>query len=582
MEITVTTTDERTPVISLRDVSIRYSVNNQCIGKGICLDIYAGETVLLLGPSGCGKSTLLLAMSGLIPASLEADLRGQVLVGGKDSREFGPGQLATNVGIVFQDPDSQVITGSLLDEVCFGLENLLVPVDEIEPRALAALRRVGLIDSRDDALVSPTTLSGGGRQRLAIACALALDPPVLVLDEPTANLDPAASAEFYATIASLKDTSRAIILVEHQLDDALPLADRMVVLDAQGTISHDGPPAEVIGKYGRDLSDCGIWLPTVTAIALKLGFDAHPERLLPSDVDELVEALVVCQNTNAPIAVPCVPRAHILEENTAIDLTAVSVKVGGSIVLHDIDLQIKSGEFLAIAGINGAGKSTLARVIAGLLPRSSGLVTLAGTSIDELSSRQIGERIGYVFQNPEHQFLARCVRDELAYGLRVRHRPEHEINASVDRMLARFDLTRYAGVNPFLLSHGEKRRLSVATALITEPDILILDEPTFGQDQARAHEIIKIICELNTGGITTVVVSHDMQLVAEYADRVALLSQGRIVQVGTTSDILRDTKLIERAGLRLPPWRRIARDLARQHPEWEAVFRSDQIRRIAS
>ncbi|MEE2878716.1 MAG: ABC transporter ATP-binding protein, partial [Pseudomonadota bacterium] len=270
----------------------------------------------------------------------------------------------------------------------------------------------------------------------------------------------------------------------------------------------------------------------------------------------------------------------LAQQDVAIDVHAASVQLGGVPVLHGVDLQIRSGEFLAIAGVNGAGKSTLTRAIAGLVPLSSGSIALAGIPLNTLDIRQVGDRVGYVFQNPEHQFLAHNVRDELAYGLRVRRHPKREIDDSVDRMLGRFDLARYANVNPFLLSHGEKRRLSVATALITEPEILILDEPTFGQDQARAHEIINMICELNAEGITIIMITHDLQLIADYADRVALLSQGHLLKLGGTGEILCDTELIERAGLRPPPVRRIALALAQEKPEWHAVYRTGQIREI--
>ncbi|WP_425645339.1 ABC transporter ATP-binding protein [Agrobacterium leguminum] len=580
----VTTADKTRPVISLKDVSIRYDTGERWIGDRINLNIDPGETVLLLGPSGCGKSTVMLALAGLIPTSLEADLRGQVLCGDINTRHVDAGQLAAKVGIVFQDPDAQVVTGSLLDEVCFGLENLLVLVDEIETRALAALRRMGLADSREEALRAPTELSGGGRQRLAIACALALDPPVLVLDEPTANLDSVASAEFYAALATLKDASRAIVMVEHELDDALPLADRVVVLDGNGTVIHDGTPAEVLGRHARDLSERGIWLPTATGVALRLGLDADPDRVLPLTVSELAQALDGVETPESTIvSTTDRGRSHdqvIAQQDVAIDVHAASVRLGGVTVLHGVDLRIRSGEFLAIAGVNGAGKSTLTRAIAGLVPLSSGSIALAGTPITALDIRQVGDRIGYVFQNPEHQFLARTVRDELAYGLRVRRRCKHEIDDRVDRMLGRFDLARYADVNPFLLSHGEKRRLSVATALITEPTILILDEPTFGQDQGRAREIVSMICELHAAGITIIMITHDLQLLADHAHRVALFSHGHLLKVGGTGEILCDTGLIERAGLRPPPVRRIALALAQEKPEWHTVYRTGQIREI--
>ncbi|RMB82394.1 ABC transporter ATP-binding protein [Streptomyces shenzhenensis] len=539
--------------------------------------------ILLLGPSGCGKSTLLLALSGLIPASIDAELRGTILCAGIDTQTVKAGQLATHVGVVLQDPDAQVVTGTLLDEVCFGLENLLAPTEDIEPRALAALRQVGLAETREQALRPPTELSGGGRQRLAIACALALDPSVLLLDEPTANLDPAASAEFYSTLAALSGRSRTVVLIEHELDDALELADRVVVLSRTGTVTHDGTPAEVFGQHGRELLERGVWLPIATQMALRLGLDSDPNRALPLTAAELDSIL-----DETP------PQLHVVERDrpqgglddaTAaihINVSGARVALGGAEVLHGIDLSIAVGEFLAIAGVNGAGKSTLTRAIAGLVPLRSGTIDLDGIPVADMHAHRLGEQVGYVFQNPEHQFLARTVREEIGYGLRVRSRPDAEITERVEAMLDRFDLRRYADLNPFLLSHGEKRRLSVATALITEPRILILDEPTFGQDHERATEIIRVVDELGATGITILMVTHDMQLIADHAHRIVVLADGALLREGPTADVLRDEALIERAGLRMPPVHRIARRLAQRRPEWSAVYRSEQIEAISS
>ncbi|MGB4777934.1 ABC transporter ATP-binding protein [Microbacterium sp.] len=572
------------PVLSLRGVSIRYDTGEDWIGTGLDLDIRAGQTALLLGPSGCGKSTLLLAMSGLIPASADAELRGQVRCAGIDTANAHPGQLAAHVGMVFQDPDAQVVTGTLLDEVCFGLENLLVPVSEIEDRAIAALRRVGLATTREEVLRSPATLSGGGRQRLAIACALALEPQLLILDEPTANLDPAASAEFYATLATLKDPSRTLILVEHELDEALPLADRVIVLDRDGALLADGTPGEMFAERAAELRAHGVWLPTATEIAMRAGLDADAIPL-PLALPELADRLLGEPGFAAAVdtVVDTDPKRRPTQGpgETVARAQHATVTLGRRGVLDGVELEVRAGEFLAIAGVNGAGKSTLTRALAGLVPLSAGRIELEGTPLTSWDARQIGDRIGYVFQNPEHQFVTRTVRDELGYGLRVRGEDDTAIELAVDAMLARFDLAHYAEVNPFLLSHGEKRRLSVATALITEPRILILDEPTFGQDRARAREIIALVDELNAAGITIVMVTHDLQLIADHAHRLAVLADGHLLAVGGTAELLRDEVLLERAGLRQPPISRLARLLQERADEplagWDAVYRIDQL-----
>ncbi|MBY0690470.1 ATP-binding cassette domain-containing protein [Microbacterium marinilacus] len=558
-------------------MSVRYPARGSWVGDKVTIRAGAGERILLLGPSGCGKSTLLLALTGLIPASIDAEPRGTVECTGVDTRVVRAGQLAESVGVVFQDPDAQIVTATLLDEVCFGLENLLVPAELIEERALDALRHVGLADTRDEALRSPAELSGGNRQRLAIACALALNPAVLVLDEPTANLDPVAAAEFYQTLNALAGPERTIIMVEHDLDDALEVADRVIVLSLTGTVLHDGTPHEVIGVHARALLDLGIWLPTATRLALRLGLDTGPESVLPLSVAELAESAIdtagrlhVAERPASPMP-PDEPRSgvHVCVDHARVNL-------GKKTILGDISLDVHAGEFLAVAGVNGAGKSTLTRAIAGLIPLASGTVSLRGVSLTSLTARDLSAQIEYVFQNPEHQFLTPTVREELAYGLRVRGVGASEITDRVGEMLNRFDLHRYAAVNPFLLSHGEKRRLSVATALITQPQILILDEPTFGQDHERASEIIAHVDELNVSGITILMVTHDMQLIADHAHRVALLADGELLDVGPT-DLLGDDGLIRAAGLRTPPIHRIARALTAHDPAWQHIYRTTQV-----
>ncbi len=464
------------PYVRLSGVGVRYDTADAWIGDGVDLDVRDDETLLVLGPSGCGKSTLMLTIPGLVPHSAPAELRGTVTVHGEDTVDIAPGRLAAQIGMVFQDPDAQVITETLLDEVCFGLENLQTPVDDIEPRALDALARLGLAGSRAEALRSPQTLSGGGRQRLAIACALALRPRLLVLDEPTANLDPVATAEFYDTLRQVRDGGTGIVLVEHDLDDAIDLADRVVVFDQAGAIIHDGTPEEIIGRQARTLAELGVWLPAATEAALRLGLDTDDTRPLPLTIAELAERMREHPESVTSIATP---RREPPTEPAAALLTVdeLGVRIGQATLLEDITLTVRRGEFLAVAGANGAGKSTLLRAMTGLI-RSSGTVLLGTDPVRGLSARQISDRVGLVFQNPEHQFVTATVRDEVAYGITVRRIPEDEAWARVDALLDRFDLARYADVNPFLLSHGEKRRLSVATAPVTGPELLILVEPT--------------------------------------------------------------------------------------------------------
>lgn len=564
------------PLLELDAVRIRHEGTARATPDGVSLDIRAGEVVLVLGPSGCGKSTLALALDGLVPHAVAAELEGSVRVGGADTRERTVAELSEHVAMVFQDPDAQVVTGTLLDEVAFGPENRLVPAAEVLERAERALKLVGLWDRRGD---NPDVLSGGGRQRLAIACALALASPVLVLDEPTANLDPAGIDEVYAVLRELADDrDHAIVLIEHNLDAAVDLVDRVVVLDAAGRLVIDGAVRDVLQGRAGELLELGVWLPVSTLAAMRLrsaGVAIDPLPLTPSELAGALEATYVLP---APITTPATALAP--SAAPAITVRDVSVRRGGRrgpVVVHGVDLDVASGDFLAIVGTNGAGKTTLLQAIAGVAPRTGGLVDVLGMDPQRADARDRAQRIGFVFQNPEHQFVADTVAGELDTGLRFQGVPEAERHDEIERMLRRFDLVEYADRHPFLLSGGQKRRLSVGTALVAGAPVLALDEPTFGQDRARATELLDLLRTLNGEGTTVLVVTHDLQLVADYANRVAVMQDGRVVGTGTTDEVLAGP-LIEEAGLRHPPLARAMRSLVR-HPEWQTVTRMSQLPR---
>ncbi|MCX4470637.1 energy-coupling factor ABC transporter ATP-binding protein [Micromonospora sp. NBC_01655] len=443
--------------------------------RGVDLRVERGERVLLLGPSGAGKSTLLAALAGLLPED-SGEQEGTVEVDGVDPRKD-----RERVGIVFQDPDTQLVMARCGDDVAFGLENRGVPADQIWPRVDEALRRVGFPYGRD----RPTAaLSGGEQQRLALAGTLALRPGLLLLDEPTANLDPAGAALVRRAVADALDGDTTLILVEHRVAEALPLVDRVVVLEPGGGVRADGPPEAVFAAHGDALAAEGVWVPGRTVPPRHAG--AAPGSLLLS-ADR--------------VALP--PR------------------------LAPIDLAVRAGEALAVLGPNGAGKSTLALLLGGLLRPGSGRVTATG----ELAGRDartppyrwrapaLASRIGSVFQDPEHQFVTGTVFDELALGPRRTGRPETAVRATVDALLERLRLAALARANPYTLSGGEARRLSVATALATAPRLLICDEPTFGQDRRTWLELVDLFAELRDAGHGVVTVTHDPDFVAALADR---------------------------------------------------------------
>ncbi|GAA4480738.1 ABC transporter ATP-binding protein [Microbacterium panaciterrae] len=567
-----------TPLLSVRDLTITHRGASEPAVRKVSFDVHPGEVVLLLGPSGSGKSTLALALSGLIPHSLEAAVDGSVLVCGHEAATTPVAALSSMVSTVFQDPDAQIITGTVLDDAAFALENLRLPVPDILARSEAALRRMGLWERRDE---NPDRLSGGGKQRLAIAAALATAAPVLILDEPTANLDPQGTAEVHAALADLADPERAIILVEHDLDAALALATRAIVLDDNGRIAFDGPAARILRAHAEELVALGVRLPTAALAARRLNarlpeLSTEPLTPLPLMAEELRAALRARRADAAPFETPSIrapgagsdaattgstefhtmaaPDPIITAPDPIITARSLDVARRHTPILHAVDLDIAAASITAVIGPNGAGKTTLVQALAGVMPPPRGRVRVDGIDPATASPRALAAHLGFVFQNPEHQFIAHTVFEELAHGLRLRRTPPAEIAERVQAMLVRFGLTDKASTHPFLLSGGEKRRLSVGTALITRPRILVLDEPTFGQDLRRTEELLALFRELRTEGTTIVLVTHDLDLVVRHTTHAVLVEAGTIVAAGPTAELVRDGRIpLPAAYAAIPP-----------------------------
>ena len=459
--------------------------------SGVDLDIAPGERVLVLGPSGSGKSTLMGGLAGLLGGAEEGEATGTLTVDG-----VAPADARGRVGLLMQDPEAQVVLARVGDDVAFGMENLGVAREEIWPRVADSLNAVGL----DVPLHHSTTeLSGGQKQRLALASILAMGPGLLLLDEPTANLDPSGVAEVRAAVeAVVERTGATVVVVEHRVDVWASLVDRVIVV-ADGAIAADGPLREVLAQQGDALRERGIWLPG-DDVAAEVG--PAPEVAPASSED-------------APIA-------------RVTDLTIGYDKA--SPVRSGIDLTLERGVSTCIVGANGAGKSTFALTLAGLLPPLEGTVeveTSDGTRGDphEWSSKQLLGRMSMVFQEPEYQFLAATVAEELAIGPRAAGMSEEEIAPLVDEHLEALGLTKLARANPMTLSGGEKRRLSVATALISAPELLILDEPTFGQDRGTWLGLVRLLRAALERGVTLVSITHDPAFVAAMGQRVVDLGQ---------------------------------------------------------
>lgn len=433
--------------------------------------------MLLLGASGAGKSTLLQGTAGVLGGADEGEVAGHLLVDGEAPR-------AGRAGLVLQDPDSQVILARVGDDVAFGCENLGVPRDETWMRVAESLEAVGL----DVPLDHPTSaLSGGQKQRLALAGVLAMRPGLLLLDEPTANLDPAGVSEVREAVARVaQSTGSTVIIVEHRVAVWRDLVDRVIVLAERGGVLADGTPDEVLDRQGAALAAVGIWVP-----------DFEPTRIQPRRT----------------------PGAQV---SRAIDLSIARVR--GQVIREHIDLAVGRSSALAITGANGVGKSTLGLTLGGLLAAAGGVVDASALSSEpdpfRWKSRELLTRIGTVFQDPEHQFVTSTVRAELAVGPTVLGMPAAEVAARIEPLAARLRLEHLMAANPFTLSGGEKRRLSVATALATRPAMLVLDEPTFGQDSRTWVELVALLGELIDEGTAVVAVTHDANFVEAVADSV--------------------------------------------------------------
>ena len=459
--------------------------------SGVDLDIAPGERVLVLGPSGSGKSTLMGGLAGLLGGAEEGEATGTLTVDG-----VAPAEARGRVGLLMQDPEAQVVLARVGDDVAFGMENLGVAREEIWPRVENSLEAVGLSVPLDH---STTELSGGQKQRLALASILAMGPGLLLLDEPTANLDPSGVAEVRAAVeAVVERTGATVVVVEHRVDVWASLVDRVIVV-ADGAIAADGPLREVLAQQGDALRERGIWLP---------GDDVAAEVGPAPEV--------------APASSEATPIARVADLTIGYNQDAP--------VRSGIDLAIERGVSTCIVGANGAGKSTFALTLAGLLPPLEGTVeveTSDGARGDphEWSSKQLLGRMSMVFQEPEYQFLAATVAEELAIGPRAAGMSEEEIAPLVDEHLEALGLTKLARANPMTLSGGEKRRLSVATALISAPELLILDEPTFGQDRGTWLGLVRLLRAALERGVTLVSITHDPAFVAAMGQRIVDLGQ---------------------------------------------------------
>ena len=558
-------------VLEARDVSYRYPGAGAPALDGASLVVRRGEFVLLTGPSGCGKSTLLRCFLGLIPHLHGGDLGGQVVALGQNVAETLPHRLAPRIGMVFQNPEDQLVATTVEADVAFGPENLGLPRSEVAARVERALARVGVAHLRGR---SVHEISAGQQQRVALAAVLALEPEVLLLDEPTSQLDPRSARGLLAELRRLnRESGLTVVLAEHRLEMALPLADRLVVM-AEGRMVRDGPTRAVAGQDG--LAGLGVGVPRIVELFRSVPLVDEP----PLSVDEAAELVAgrvslrgpfsTCRegvSTSPPAPSPQAERGLGGEVSPAPLISVRSLRhvyPSGQEALRGVDLEVAPGEALALLGESGAGKTTLAKHLNGLLKPTSGQVLVDGLDAARAPVARLAAAVGYVFQNPLHQLFAESVEDELALGLRAQGWPREAIVGRVDELLAVFGLERYRRRHPLTLSEGERRRVALAATLAARPRVLVLDEPTVGQDQGEKVRLGRTIQALRAAGHAIVVITHDVEFAADHCSRFVVLAGGAILADGPKREVLERMEALTataleppqlvQLGTRLAPW----------------------------
>lgn len=545
--------------VEINHLSYRYPRATKPSLKDIHLKIEKGKFVVIMGATGAGKTTLSLCFNGLIPQLLEGDLIGEVSVGGYNTRENAVQSLANVIGLVMQDPETQIIGRTVEEDTAFGPRNVVTSIDEIQAsvdRALEIVRLKGYNHRFTE------TLSGGEKQRLAIAGVLAMGPEILVLDEPTAELDPVGKSEIYDTLDALRQTQDlTILLIEHSIDSLVYRADEVIILE-EGEVVWQGKPADVfrnvplLPQYGiRPIpvsllgwvfyqkgwilfEDIPLDLPSAERL-LRMIITRRGFRKAQNQVSFNQQRITISEVTRS--------------QNPIIRICNLDHRYGKDhMALQEINLMIEAGEFIALIGQNGAGKTTLAKHLNGLLKPTQGEVIVDGMNTKEFSTAQLSQVIGYVFQNPDHQIFSVSVEKEIAYGLKNAGFQAEEIQKRIDHVLAFTGLEPYREVHPFTLSKGERQALAVASILAMEPKILIIDEPTTGSDWRGVQTIMSMIRDLNDAGTTVLMISHDMELVAQFAKRVVVMKQGRIVLDGPPRDVFSHTEMLREAAI-VPP-----------------------------
>ncbi|MBF9016620.1 MULTISPECIES: ABC transporter ATP-binding protein [unclassified Oceanispirochaeta] len=543
-----------------QDVSYRYIEEDDPVLKNLNFSLQKGSFNILVGPGGSGKSTLCDLFNGRTPHLMGGKLDGKVLIEGKSTVDSEMKDLACKVGYVFQDPESMFATLSVEDEIAFGPENLLFEKERIQKSVDELLDITGIEEYRHNLVWN---LSGGQIQKLGLASVLAMEPRIIILDEPTANLDPTATRQVHELILKLKNEGITILLVTRELDDFVSEADQILVLH-DGNLIAQGEPYSLLLERGQEIESLGVWLPETVEIGLGLIKAGHSIPRIPITIDEILEELFRLKLVKEGTELSAPERTY-LSENGEILIQGEDIKYsyGNDLyALKGISLEIRKGEMLAIVGRNGAGKSTLAKLLIGLNKCREGKLVLFGKKSVKWKVPDLANHISLVFQNPEHQFLTDTVADEIDYSLQSQGIFDSEkLKEERDKILNLLELHKVQEAHPFSLSAGNKRRLGVATMLVGDPKVLIVDEPTYGQDREMTQTLMNIMCDIQKRGVSVVMISHDMRLVEEYADRVAVFSEGLKHFDGIPTELFKTPEILDKANLQQTLLNQILRKL---------------------
>lgn len=524
--------------------------------QGVSFSVPPGQSVAITGATGSGKTTLALLLAGLAPAMTGGTAVGRAQIGGWDALSTPPARLSQTVGIVFQEPERQLFNMTVAEEIAFGLEGRALPPAEIGARVAQVVQQIGLAGHESRA---PWQLSGGQQKRLAIGCIIAMQPAVMVLDEPMAGLDPVGRREVAALLAELSaSTGATVIVLEKDAEFIARWAERVLVLD-EGRIVHDGSPAAIY-RAVADLHRRGVAVPQMAELAHALRARGEDAAFLTAR--EAAQWMAVRQPTwrVAPAVTPAAGSGAQQPVMVAADDLSFSYE-GRTLALDHLTLHAPRGQFIAIAGPNGGGKSTLARHLIGLLRPQGGALQIEGRPTAGKAVAELARSVGYVFQNPDYQIFAPTVREEISVGPRAAGLRGAALAERLDAALAAFDLAAYAELPPAVLGYGVRRLVTLASVWAMQPPVWLLDEPTTGLDARLTARLMQRLHDLHAAGRTILLITHDLRLAAE-AERLVVISGGRVVQDGAPAQVFQDAGALAAVGLRPPAVTRLALKLA--------------------